>query len=110
MSNYHHPEGGEVVAVSVDGQLYINPANADYLKSQSPSSLNQIKKDTVNSAGTTHSTSAGFSKGKVISNSSDDREETLERLSLLKNQRARLLKDLERVDNVIKSIEEDLII
>ena len=38
MSNqkYNHPEGGEVVAVSVDGQLYINPANAEYLKSQFP--------------------------------------------------------------------------
>ena len=96
----NHPEGGEVVAVSVDGQLYINPANADYLKSQSPSSLNQIRKDTVNSA--------GFSRPKISSNSSDDREETLERLSLLKNQRARLLKDLERVNSVIKSIETDL--
>ena len=93
--NNRVPNGGEVVAVNIDGKMYINSANADYLKSQSPSSLNQIKKDTVNSA--------GFSKGKVISNSSDDREETLERLSLLKNQRARLLKDLERVDNVIKS-------
>ena len=100
MNNHSHPTGGEVVAVSVDGQLYINPANADYLKSQSPSSLNQIKKDTVNSA--------GFSKGKVISNCSNHREEQLTRLTLMKNQRARLLKDLERVNSVIKSIETDL--
>ena len=98
--NSQIPESGEVVAVSVDGQLYINPANADYLKSQSPSSLNKIESKTINHT--------GFSRGKVISNSSDDREETLERLNLLKNQRARLFKDLERVNSVIKSIESDL--
>ena len=72
-----HPEGGEVVAVNIDGKMYINPANQEYFKSQSPKSLNQIKKDTVNNV--------GFSKSKVISNSSDDREETLKRFSLLKN-------------------------
>ena len=62
----------------------------------------KLEKNTVSSA--------EFSKPNISSNSSNDREETLERLSLLKNQRARLLKDLERVNSVIKSIEEDLII
>ena len=40
--NNRVPNGGEVVAVNIDGKMYINPANADYLKSQSPSSLNKI--------------------------------------------------------------------
>ena len=99
-------EGGTELGISIDGQLYIHPANKKYLESISEKVKNEtqkkLEKKTVSSA--------GFSKPNIKSNSSDDREETLERLSLLKNQRARLLKDLERVDNVIKSIEEDLII
>ena len=55
-----------------------------------------------------NSNSAGFSKVKVISDCKDRQEEQLTRLTLMKNQRARLLKDLEHVNSVIKSIETDL--
>ena len=110
MSNKaEHPEGGRELAVSIDGQLYIHPRNKKYLESISekvknpvPQGLKQIEKST------TSASHAGFSKGKVISDCSNHREEQLTRLTLMKNQRARLLKDLERVNSVIKSIETDL--
>ena len=99
--NNRVPNGGEVVAVNIDGKMYINPANADYLKSQSPSSLNKIESKTINHT--------GFSKSEVVNgNEKSKREKLLDRLAILQNTEARLVKDLERTRSVIKSIETDL--
>ena len=102
-----HIEGGTEL-IYIDGQWY-SKHDIDYLNSQNKYS-EKIKSDTQKKLEKKTTSHAGFSKSKISSNFSDDREETLERLSLLKNQRARLLKDLERVNSVIKSIETDLII
>lgn len=99
--NNGHPEAGEVVAVSVDGQLYINPANADYLKSQSPKSLNKVKSDTVNHT--------GFSKSRVINDDEkSEPEQQLDRLAILQNTEARLVKELEGIRKVIKIVKESI--
>ena len=98
----NHPEGGEVVAVSVDGKMYINPANRAYLKQlKTPKSLKKIKSDT-----TSHT---GFKSSKVIKeDEKSEREQQLDRLAILQNTEARLVKDLERTRSVINSIKTDL--
>ena len=107
-----HPKGGSIVATTHNGKIdYINPANADYLKSQSPKSLNKIKySEGISGSATPDTTShTGFSKSRVISgNEKSEREQQLERLVILQNTEARLLKDLERTRSVIKSIKSDL--
>lgn len=102
MNNHHnHPEGGEVVAVNIDGKMYINPANADYLKSQSPSSLNKIESKTVNHT--------GFSKSRIINDDEkSERQQQLDRLQLMKCQEARLIKQLNNTRSIIQHIEKDL--
>lgn len=101
----HHPEGGSVVAVNIDGRMYINPANKAYMEQVktpvgTPTSLNKIKSDSVNHA--------GFSKSKKIDESKSTREETLERLVLNQAHEARLLSQLEKVRSVISSLKKDL--
>lgn len=103
--NILHPEGGEVVAVNIDGKLYINPANQAYLKQLktplvAPKGLNKIKTDTKSSV--------GFSRSRKIEDSKTEREQQLDRLAILQNTEARLVKDLERTRSVINSIKTDL--
>ena len=100
--NIPHPEGGEVVAVNIDGKLYINPANQAYLKSlKTLDSLDKIESKTVNHT--------GFSKSRIINDDEkSEREQQLDRLTLMKTNRARLLKQLAQIESVIKSIETDL--
>ena len=100
--NSNHPEGGEVVAVNIDGKMYINPANRAYLEQlKTPKSLKKIKSDT-----TSHT---GFKSSKIIKDDEkSEREQQLDRLAILQNTEARQLKDLERTRSVIKSIKSDL--
>lgn len=104
-----HPEAGEQL-VKIDGQWF-SKVDIDYLKSQSPKSLNKInssslkigdlKSDTVNHT--------GFSKSRIINeDGKSKREQQLDRLVILQNTEARLVKDLERTRSVIKSIKSDL--
>ena len=97
-----HPEGGEVVAVNIDGKMYINPANRAYLEQlKTPKSLKKIKSDT-----TSHT---GFKSSKVINNDEkSEREQQLDRLAILQNTEARLVKDLNRTRKVIASIQQSL--
>lgn len=88
-----HPEAGSPM-VKIDGKWFSQvdlPNTPLPCKTSSPKSLERI-----NNSSTSH----------VVD--TDERKELLERLTLMKNQRARLLKDLERVNSVIKSIETDL--
>lgn len=102
MSNQpEHPSGGECLGVSVNGQLYINPANKAYMDSLKTSkSLDRIKSDSVSNA--------GFSKSRKIEESRSERELAMDRLAILQNTEARLAKDLERTRKVIASIKQSL--
>ena len=89
------PEPGEEV-VFMDGKAY-SRIDLDYIKSQSkPKSLDRIN------------TSAGFKPTNNTEDEMSNRDQQLERLTLLKSQRARLQKDLDRINKVITAIEEDL--
>ena len=89
------PESGEEV-VFMDGKAY-SRIDLDYIKSQSkPKSLDRIN------------TSAGFKPTNNTEDEMSNRDQQLERLTLLKSQRARLQKDLDRINKVITAIEEDL--
>lgn len=100
--NQHpHPSGGEVVAVNIDGKMYINPANKAYMDSlKKPKSLDRIKSDTVNSV--------GFSKSKKIEEGKSERDQKMDRLAILQNTEARLVKELEGIRQVIKIVEESI--
>ena len=89
------PQGGEEV-IFMNGKAY-SKVDIDYIKSQSkPKSLDRIN------------TSAGFKPTNNTEDEMSNRDQQLERLTLLKSQRARLQKDLDRINKVITAIEKDL--
>ena len=97
-----HPEAGEVLAVSVDGKLYINPTNKKYLESLSKSkTLRQLEDRSVKAI-------AGFKTPKVINNEKSEREQAFDRLCLMQNQAARLKKQLDSTNKIIEHIKKDL--
>ena len=99
-----HPEAGSEM-IYIKGQ-WVEKHSINYMKSQTPvpQGLNQIKSENVNSA--------GFKSSKVIKDDKkyvpSERQELLDRLAILQNTEARLLKDLEKTRSVIKSIKSDL--
>lgn len=107
-----HPEAGSSM-IKLDGQWY-DKHSIDYLKSQfpaKPKGLNEIESGVkpllVPQGKAVNHT--GFSKSKVINdNEKSEREQQLDRLAILQNTEARLVKDLERTRSVIESIKSDL--
>ena len=90
-----HPPGGTPM-VKINNKWY-SKHDIDYIKSQSkPKSLDRIN------------TSAGFKPTNNTEDEMSNRDQQLERLTLLKSQRARLQKDLDRINKVITAIEKDL--
>ena len=96
-----HPEGGRELGVSINGKLYINPANKAYMDSLKQSKNPQkINPNTVSHT--------GFQKKRVIQEPKSEKEIQGERLTLLKIERQRLKVQLQKLDSVIESIEKDL--
>lgn len=94
-----HPEAGSPM-VKINGQWH-EKTSIDYIKSQVPKSLNKIESKTINHT--------GFSKSRIINDDEkSERDQQLDRLAILQNTEARLVKDLERTRSVIKSIKSDL--
>ena len=71
----------------------------------------KIKNKTQNKIEKKTLSSVGFSRSRKIEDSSSERtqrEQQLDRLTLMKTNRARLQKQLAQIESVIKSIETDL--
>ena len=101
-NHYPHPEAGEVVAVSVDGQLYINPANKKYMESLSkPKDLKHLEEKALKGT-------AGFSRKRIVNNKYDEVQKLSERLVLIQNTIARLEKELKQNKKIEAFILEDL--
>ena len=100
-----HPEAGSEL-IYINGKwhdtydIYHPKCKSKYSDKIKNKTQNKIEKKTLSSV--------GFSKNRKIEDSKTEREQQLDRLVILQNTEARLVKDLERTRSVIKSIKSDL--
>ena len=100
-----HPEAGSELVYINDKwhhtyDIYHPKCKSKYSDKIKNKTQNKIEKKTLSSV--------GFSRSRKIEDSKSEREQRLDRLVILQNTEARLVKDLERTRSVIKSIKSDL--
>ena len=103
-----HPEAGSEL-VYINGKWH-NTYDIYHPKCKSKYS-DKIKNKTQNKIEKKTLSSVGFSRSRKIEDNSSERtqrEQQLDRLTLMKTNRARLQKQLAQIESVIKSIETDL--